>query len=115
MESTQSVLITFSVIVDAPVQFEARERVLDRVSEQLAQATRGLGSKDPSIHATEGFSYHYLGDEEENARRCDQCGAWTTDTTRPGVIDSLKQGKPVAGGFLCDECAKWGHDRGNTL
>lgn len=45
----------------------------------------------------------------ENWGRCEKCGAWTTDNSKPDNIDSFSPGANVNGRWLCDLCLPEGH------
>ena len=104
MTDTRLVLVTVSVLVHAPAEAGALEEITHRVSDRLQRAVQGVVSSDPSLEATQVTSFHYPGDEGENARRCSLCGRWATDINRPQTIDGLSDGYEVAGVFRCDQC-----------
>lgn len=104
MTDTRLVLVTVSVLVRAPVEFDALQQALDHVSDSLQQAVQGVVSSDRTLETTGVTSFHYPGDEDENARRCSLCGRWATDIKQPQWLDGLSNGYEVAGVFRCDQC-----------
>ena len=66
---------------------------------------RSVGSRPRGRTApVNGTSYHYLGQEDENAARCSGCGSWATDTDRSEWIDCINRGSVIEGRFLCEQC-----------
>jgi hypothetical protein len=99
----QEVLITLSVLVDAPEESEATE-VLDRLSDPLLQALEQVAAANPGIRPTHCVAFDYLDDPETNARRCEECGDWTTEAGLPGAINALPEGIQQGDEYLCYQC-----------
>ena len=116
MPKTESVLISVSIIVAAPVSetfseedvFDSvQDAFFDLVSERLSASVPAL-EQEPWFEEYQGVAYHYLSAEghhaEKNAGRCAKCGRWMSDYDAPDFLDLLRIGKTVAGELLCDEC-----------
>ena len=110
MAKTESVLISASVIVTAPMN-EAlpNGEVIDNVLEAFCDAAaERLRASVPALkderwfEEDQGVNFHYL--SEENAGHCAKCGRWMSDYDAPDFLDLLMLGKTVAGELLCDEC-----------
>ncbi len=102
--STRPVLVTASVILAVPADENELFERLEAVVEQLHQAVQRSFSGDPGFDQVGATAFHYLDDESENARRCDQCNKWATDVDQPDRLDGLDYGSIVDGRFLCEQC-----------
>lgn len=77
------------------------------VSEALRVAARQVAASQPDCMPTDVISYHYPGEEYENAARCSYCGCWATDDNKPDRIDGIDLGFTVGGRFACVQCYEW--------
>ena len=116
MPKTESILISVSVVVAAPVSenlpdddtFDAvQDEFIDAVSERLGASAPALKG-EPWFEEYQGVTFHYLSAEghhaEKNAGRCASCGRWMSDYDAPDFLDLLRIGKTIEGKLLCDEC-----------
>lgn len=103
----QEVLVAVSVVLNVPTEFEALQEALERISAPLLQALEEVAAAHPGVQPTTCVSYHYLNDPETNARRCEECGRWTTDPNLPEAISALPDGGQKAHEYLCYECMDW--------
>jgi hypothetical protein len=96
------------ILVGVAFLLETTEQAMyDRmevVSDLLQSAAREVTKAMPDCKPTDVISYHYLGDEDENAVRCAQCGEWGTDDHKPKPIDGIASGLTIDGQFLCHQC-----------
>lgn len=99
--AAKPILVSSAVLVDAPSEdFE----LLSEISQGLMHAVRQFAATRADCIPVNGTSYHYLGDEYENAARCSRCSNWTTDTDRPEAIDCIGCESFIEGRFLCEQC-----------
>jgi hypothetical protein len=103
-DAAMPVLVSSAVLLDAPESEEERHAAMTEVSQGLMHAVWRFAATRPDCVSVNGTSYHYLGEEYENAARCSRCGAWATDTDRPGWIDCIRHGSIIEGRFLCEPC-----------
>lgn len=116
MPRTESVLVSVSIVVSAPVSDpmpqdamgdSVQEDFLDAVADRLAESVKDL-SKKPWFEEYAGVSYHYLSADspagEQNAHRCARCGRWTSDMNAPQFLTQLAWGKSLGGALVCTEC-----------
>jgi len=116
MPKTESVLISVSIVVTAPVSETLAEgKVLDplqveflrAVAERLRSSVSAL-EQEPWFEQDAGVCFHYLspqnGAVEKNVGRCARCGRWTSDCESPNFQELLMIGYTVAGELVCDEC-----------
>lgn len=101
---TQTVLVTVSVVVDAPADEDQCYERLMAVSQRLWQAAEGVCTAEPDCTSLGVSSYHYLENGSENARRCDRCRRWSTDVELPDQLDPLRAGSVIGDRFLCESC-----------
>lgn len=116
MEETESVLVSVSIVVKAPVTRplpedamtdRLQEEFLNAVADRLQTCVDGLRG-EPWFEEDTGVNFHYLSQTspaaEKNAGRCASCGRWTSDYNAPDFLDQLALGKIIDGRLLCIEC-----------
>lgn len=108
MKKATPILITASVIVDAPLDVGAAEELTQRITEEMDSALTAAFEDTPSVHNISTFSFHWLEEEGTNAAICSKCGRWTTNREKPDPLDGLGEGVEVGGQLICDECRCFG-------
>jgi hypothetical protein len=98
------ILITASVIVDAPIDLDAAHELTERISERLDAAVDAAFKDASDVHNISTFSFRWLEDDYTNAAICPRCGRWTTDREKPNRLCGLGEGIEVDGCLVCDEC-----------
>ena len=101
---TRLVLVSIAVIVEAPIDDEAQFWRLQAIAHKLRQATEQICATESGCTPTGVSSFHYLGDESENALRCTRCTRWATNVDQSDWIDGIECGSFIDGRFLCEQC-----------
>jgi len=116
MPKIESVLISVSIVVTAPVSElpedalldSVQEAFLDAVAERLRSGVAAM-ENEPWLELNAGVSFHYLSPQnefsEKNVGRCAECGRWTSDCDAPDFLIMLGVGRTIDGRLVCDECA----------
>jgi hypothetical protein len=115
MSEPRLVLVGVAVLLEAPQDEDAMHDRMSVVSEALRAAARQVAASRPDCKSMDMISYHYLGENDENAARCSYCGRWASDWDKPNPIDGLAVGFVLDGLFLCDQCRVWRHNGGVAL
>ena len=121
MQKTESVMVSVSIIVTAPVGELSETDMVDKLQEAfLGSVAKRLGSSVPALEDEPWFeqdlgsSYHYLSPTspfpEKNAARCARCGLWTSDCEAPDFLIMLGVGRIINGKLVCGECRVWGDE-----
>jgi len=115
MPKTESILLSFSIVVTAPLSDLPEDALvdslqgafLDAVSERLRSSVAAM-ENEPWFEQDAGVSYHYLSPQnevsEKNAGRCAECGRWTSDCDAPDFLIMLGVGRSIDGRLICHEC-----------
>lgn len=112
MSEPRLVLVGVAVLLEAPQDEDAMYDRMSVVSEALRAAARQVAASQPDCKPMNVISYHYLGEEHENAARCSYCGVWASGNDKPDGIDGIALGFTVGGRFMCDQCRIWVHEGG---
>jgi hypothetical protein len=100
------VLIGIAILLETTEH--AMEERMEQLSVALESAVQQVAKSQPECKPMNVISYHYLGDEAENAAQCSRCAAWASDRNKPDRIDGIETGSMVAGQFLCEQCRSSG-------
>ena len=109
MNEPRLVLVGIAVLLEAPQDEDALHERLIVVGEALRVAAQQVAESQADCKPMGVVSYHYLGEESENAARCSYCGRWTTDSDKPDQIDGLEIGFTWDGRYMCEQCRVWRH------
>lgn len=101
---TQTILITLSVIANAPTDENAVTPFLNKICDEIGVNMAVVAKNEAAISLTNYYVFHYLDDPDVNARPCKSCRDWTTDIERANPIISLKEGMHTNRKFLCEVC-----------
>lgn len=108
MHRPTPILVTASVLVDAPVDIASAEALLNQVSDQIGKALDCALEQSPVAKNIDTYSFHWLADPKTNAEPCAGCGRWTTDRQSQSPICGLPEGIKRNGQLFCDECRCFG-------
>ena len=107
---TRPVLVTTAMIVHVP-----KDRLEDDgftyvepYEERLAQAIKDAFRQIPEVEYPGSSEIRPIWIEDTNIGRCEQCGAWISDYTRPECLPGLIAGRQIDGRWVCDECENFG-------
>jgi hypothetical protein len=104
MEEPKLVLIGIAVLLEAPQDEKAMLNRMSMVGDLIENAVRQVTASQPDCKPMNVISYHYLGEDWENAKRCSDCGIWASDYTKPNQIDGIALGCLIKGRFFCTQC-----------
>ena len=104
MSDVKLVLVTVAVLLEAPKNEESRDQRAFAVGDALQEMMTAFASTQTDCNATGVTTFHYPGEEFENAYRCAKCGAWASDFKKPDEVDGIRNGTIVDGQFLCTHC-----------
>lgn len=104
MTQPKLVLVTVAVLLKAPVDETAMDERMSAVGDAMQDSVRAFAAAQPDCAATGVTTYHYPGEDYENAFRCAKCGVWASDFKKPDELDGIGSGSVVDGRFLCTQC-----------
>jgi hypothetical protein len=107
MADTQDILISQTILLKAPRNPTAMQKLRDRLAARMQQAIEQVMSSEQIEWNWECTNFRYLESSSggpDNAGRCFYCSSWATDGTKPDAIDGLMPGCELDGRWVCDQC-----------
>src|SRR5947208_1691842 len=108
MTATRPVLITTSVIVHVPEETQEDFTFVEPLSVKLRQTIKEAFEQVPEAEYPGVTDLNPIWIEGTNIGRCDRCGCWVTDYTRPDQLPGIPGGRRIGGDWVCDECEVFG-------
>jgi hypothetical protein len=105
---TRPVLVTTAIVVHMPEDREDGFTFVEPYGERLRRAIEGAFRQSPEVEYPGAIEFRDLSDQTENVGRCERCGDWISDYTRPDYLMGLGGGRRIDGVFLCDQCETFG-------
>lgn len=104
MSNSKLVLVTVAVMLEVPVDDAAMDEQMNAVGDAMQELVRNFVDMQTDCAATGVTTFHYPGEDYENAFRCAKCGVWASDYKKPNELDGIGMGSVVNGQFLCTHC-----------
>ena len=107
---TRPVLVTTAIVVHVPEDREGGFNLVAPYADRLRQAIAEAFRQTPEVEYPKALDFRFLSDETENVGRCELCGVWISDYTRPDCLTGIGSGRRINGTFLCDQCETFGSE-----
>jgi hypothetical protein len=107
---TKPVLITTSIVVQVPDEASEDFVFSYKYGDLLSDAIKSAFRDTPIVEYPAALDFVWLDLEDVNVGRCEQCGCWVSDYTKPDELKGIPGGRFTDGKWLCDECETFGID-----
>ena len=97
-------LLSTAVLVSGDFDEKGVEVEGERIYKLLDAAIHKALETEDTAKPYSGWTFDRPGEPDVNARKCDVCGQWTSDRSKPDFICTLNWGGEIDGEFICQGC-----------
>jgi hypothetical protein len=110
MAGTRPVLVTTAIIVHMPEDRDDGFTFVEPFGDKLLHAIKEAFHETPEVEHPEAMEFQPIWIEGTNIARCEKCGTWMSDYTKPDNVAGVSGGRRINGKYLCDECETFGSE-----